>query len=187
MAGTLTVQNLQGPSSGANANKIIVPSGQELYAAGHVVQVVSTTKTDVFTTTSASFVDIAGLSLAITPTSASSKVLVQVNVSLGGVDNYYAEFNLTRNGTTIGAYTGGGGTAGFMGQNSVSDFAQYYLDTPSNSFLDSPASTSSLTYQLQIASMNGAAPSLYVNRTADQATTVRCTGVSTLTLMEIAQ
>jgi hypothetical protein len=175
MAGTLTVQNLQGPSSGANANKIIVPSGQELYAAGHVVQVVSTTKTDVFTTTSASFVDIAGLSLAITPTSASSKVLVQVNVSLGGVDNYYAEFNLTRNGTTIGAYTGGGGTAGFMGQNSV------------NSFLDSPASTSSLTYQLQIASMNGAAPSLYVNRTADQATTVRCTGVSTLTLMEIAQ
>lgn len=38
MAGTLTVQNLQGPSSGANANKIIVPSGQTLYAPGHVVQ-----------------------------------------------------------------------------------------------------------------------------------------------------
>ena len=30
MAGTLTVQNLQGPSSGANANKIIVPSGQTI-------------------------------------------------------------------------------------------------------------------------------------------------------------
>ena len=34
MAGTLTVQNLQGPSSGANANKIIVPSGQTLEVAG---------------------------------------------------------------------------------------------------------------------------------------------------------
>jgi hypothetical protein len=34
MAGTLTVQNLQGPSSGANANKIIVPSGQTLDASG---------------------------------------------------------------------------------------------------------------------------------------------------------
>jgi len=33
MAGTLTVQNLQGPSSGANANKIIVPSGQTLDAS----------------------------------------------------------------------------------------------------------------------------------------------------------
>ena len=33
MAGTLTVQNLQGPSSGANANKIIVPSGQTIDAS----------------------------------------------------------------------------------------------------------------------------------------------------------
>jgi hypothetical protein len=161
--------------------------GSRVMAAGHVVQCVSTTKTDVFTTTSASFVDIAGLSLAITPTLASSKVLVQVNVSLGGLDNYYAEFNLTRNGTTIGAYTGGGGTAGFMGQNSVNDYARFYLDTPSNSFLDSPASTSSLTYQLQIASINQSSASLYINRTADQGNAVRCTGVSTLTLMEIAQ
>lgn len=53
MAGTLTVQNLQGPSSGANANKIIVPSGQTIDAsAGTLVpsagQVVKTTR---YTTT----------------------------------------------------------------------------------------------------------------------------------------
>ena len=40
MAGTLTVQTLQGPSSGANANKVIIPSGHTLSAEGHVVQVV---------------------------------------------------------------------------------------------------------------------------------------------------
>ena len=34
MAGTLTVQNIQGPSSGANANKIIIPAGQTLDASG---------------------------------------------------------------------------------------------------------------------------------------------------------
>lgn len=34
MAGTLTVQNLQGPSSGANANKVIIPSGQTLSLNG---------------------------------------------------------------------------------------------------------------------------------------------------------
>lgn len=48
MVGTLTVQNLQGPASGANANKVIIPSGHTLDAsggtlvpsAGAVVQVV---------------------------------------------------------------------------------------------------------------------------------------------------
>ena len=35
---TLHVENLKGLSSGGNANKIIVPSGQELHAVGHVIQ-----------------------------------------------------------------------------------------------------------------------------------------------------
>ena len=34
MAGTLTVQNLQGPASGANANKVIIPSGHVLDVSG---------------------------------------------------------------------------------------------------------------------------------------------------------
>ena len=38
---TLHVENLKGPTSGANANKIIVPSGQTLYPAGHIIQVLS--------------------------------------------------------------------------------------------------------------------------------------------------
>ena len=33
MVGTLTVQNLQGPTSGANANKVIIPSGQTIDAS----------------------------------------------------------------------------------------------------------------------------------------------------------
>jgi len=52
MAGTLTVQNIEGPSSGANANKVIIPSGQTLDAsggtmlpsAGQVAQVVKSAK-----------------------------------------------------------------------------------------------------------------------------------------------
>ena len=34
MAGTLTVQNIEGPSSGSNANKVIIPSGQTLDVSG---------------------------------------------------------------------------------------------------------------------------------------------------------
>ena len=44
--------------------------------AGSILQVVSVTKTDSFTTSSSSFVDITGLSATITPSSASSKILV---------------------------------------------------------------------------------------------------------------
>ena len=49
---TLQVENLIGPTSGSNANKVIIPSGQTLYAAGHVVQVVSVASTATTTTQS---------------------------------------------------------------------------------------------------------------------------------------
>jgi hypothetical protein len=45
-------------------------------ATGKVLQVVQTTKTDTFTTTSTSFTDVTGLSVSITPSSASSKILI---------------------------------------------------------------------------------------------------------------
>ena len=48
--------------------------------AGKILQVVSTTKSDGFSTTSSSFVDITGLSRTITPTAASSKIHIVVSV-----------------------------------------------------------------------------------------------------------
>ena len=76
MAGTLTVQNLQGPTSGANTNKVIIPSGQTIDAsagtlvpsAGQVVQVVRWNPV-VNTTTSASnttWLDLATTSMTFT-------------------------------------------------------------------------------------------------------------------------
>jgi len=84
MAGTLTVQNIQGPTSGANANKIIIPSGQTLDASsgtfipdpGAVVQTVSGFGGDNTTiTTTNTFTD-TNLSLAITPKYSTSKLIV---------------------------------------------------------------------------------------------------------------
>ena len=70
MAGTLTVQNIEGPSSGANANKVIIP--------GHVIQVVhARTNTEVSGDTT-TYTDTT-LSASITPTSTSSKILIRVN------------------------------------------------------------------------------------------------------------
>ena len=50
-------------------------------SSGKVLQVVSTTKTDTFSTASTTFVDLTGLSVSITPTSTSSKILVLVNTN----------------------------------------------------------------------------------------------------------
>jgi hypothetical protein len=83
MAGTLTVQNLQGPSSGANANKIIVPSGQTLDAsagmlvpsAGQVVQTVTNTSTASTNVTSSTWVALNETEISITPKMAGSKFI----------------------------------------------------------------------------------------------------------------
>jgi len=62
---TLHVENLKGPTSGANANKIIVPSGQTLTASGHVIQAAFTVNSLITSTTSTSYSDL--LSLSFTP------------------------------------------------------------------------------------------------------------------------
>ena len=85
MAGTLTVQNLQGPSSGANANKIIIPSGQTIDAsagtlvpsAGSVVAVHKAFSNTDQTITSATLVNITGLSITMTPKNANNLIVLQ--------------------------------------------------------------------------------------------------------------
>jgi fibronectin type 3 domain-containing protein len=83
MAGTLTVQNLQGPASGANANKIIVPSGQTLDtsagsvipSSGQTVQTVWVPATSTLDTTSTSYVT--WVSTSFTPKLPSSRIVAQ--------------------------------------------------------------------------------------------------------------
>ena len=58
-------------------------SGNGVYIPGHVIQTVSKTFQNVTSTTSTSFIDVTGGSLAITPKSTSSKIHVQFNFSLG--------------------------------------------------------------------------------------------------------
>ena len=154
-----------------------------------VLQVIQTVKTDTFsTTTGTTYVDITGMSASITPSSTSSKILIMVQLVAGLVnagDN--ARVKLQRNGADI--YTGADTTnhpAGFQ----QLEFSQYgtagqYSQNPMIAiFLDSPSTTSQLTYKLQVS--KASTSTFYVNRNAyngpDQANTA-----STITLMEIAQ
>ena len=83
MASELIVQNLKGPSSGSNANKIIVPSGHTLSAAGHIIQTVIGPKfhTEASSTSSSFSVVSSSLAASITPKFATSKIFVTCNIA----------------------------------------------------------------------------------------------------------
>ena len=185
MVGTLTVQNLQGPASGANANKVIIPSGHELHASGHVLQVVSVEETgSALYSTQLSTVDL--FSATITPTSATSKILVSINVQWG-INSTNGDFGLflKRGSTRIGGRTNdayrGGSNVWFANDDRFGAETQqeYNLLNASWQYLDTPNTTSATTYTVGV----GVGTVFALNRhwAADNG------GTSTITLMEIAQ
>ena len=85
MASELTVQTLRGPTSGANANTVLVPSGQTLHAPGHVIQMQTGTQSGTSSSignSQLSYIN-TGLQVSITPKFASSKILVMASQIIG--------------------------------------------------------------------------------------------------------
>jgi len=167
----------------ADINASAAIAGTKLSGAGKVLQVVSTVKTDTFATDPGStFIDITGLSVSITPSSASNKILIQISISGAGlVGTNIAHFRLVRDSTAI--YLGdaaGNRTRGFATAIDSDANSQEHM---SGVFLDSPASTSALTYKIQTYS-NG---TVCVNRSSNDTNDGnRSRTASTITVMEIA-
>jgi hypothetical protein len=153
-----------------------------LGVTGGILQVVQTVKTDTFTSSSTTMVDITGLSVSITPSSASSRVLVLASVAISGQSGTTSAMTqLVRGSTTIAIGDAGGTRTRLTIIGPASGDSQSYMV----SFLDSPATTSSTTYKFQ--SRSAVAGAHYVNRNqddSDAATTPR--GISTIMVMEVA-
>jgi len=109
--------------------------------AGSVIQVVQGTTTTQINTTSTSYIN-TSLSASITPISTSSKVLVLVNHSDIRRNDAGMGLRLLRNGSEIVEF---GTNLGF----SADPAPDRHVGTPSTAFLDSPSSTSSVTYSTQ--------------------------------------
>ena len=158
-----------------------VPS--EFLSTGTVVQVVSTAKTNTFSSsTTGSWVDITGLNVSITPSSTSNKVLIHVHVC-GGHSNL-AGYRLVRGSTAIGLGDSGGGnrTQTTFGHTSHPVNGDRMMNN-SMTFLDSPSTTSATTYKLQTYHYTG---TNYVNRTyADTNATYTGRAISTITATEV--
>tara|TARA_B100000902_G_C26888008_1_gene705915 strand:- start:126 stop:668 length:543 start_codon:yes stop_codon:yes gene_type:complete len=124
-------------------------------SGGGIIQMVSTTKTDQFSTSSFSWIDITGLSVNITPQSSSHKIMVSYSVGVSARANVYsAGIRLMRDSTAIfigdeihGASERRASNWIFTSNDAYSDRGQW----PCNgTYLDSPNSTSQQTYKLQI-------------------------------------
>ena len=154
--------------------------------AGNVIQVVNTTKTDVFTTTSTSFVDVTGLSATITPTSASSKILVCVSFCMSANSGGgYPISQVVRNSTAIYVGDAAGSRTPALSNATGFNADNAFLVPTSAQFIDSPATTSATTYKLQ--ALQTAGNTTRIGATGDDANfSSRIRTASSIVLMEIA-
>lgn len=150
-----------------------------------VLQVVSATKTDTSSTNSTSYVD-TGLSVSITPTVSSSKILIMITMNYG-----HSDFGVKRTyfrvaGGNAANYIGGAGSSGHTDAFAMCPRAgdSYGMLTASGLYLDSPNTTSAITYKLQW-SVETTASTAYMNRPASEDANGSRTA-STITVMEIA-
>ena len=154
------------------------------FPAGSVLKVASTAKTDTFSTSSTTFTDLTGLSVSITPSSATSKIMVfvSVNGSIAAATNQLF-LRLMRDSTAVAI----GDSAGSRVQTSI-DAATPSADCQTSciiNWLDSPSTTSATVYKVQIRA--NAASSVFINRRQDDTdASTRARTVSTITVMEIA-
>ena len=154
-------------------------------ASGSIIQVVQAVKTDTFSTTSSSFVDITGLSATITPSSSSSKILFQWQTNFSHKE-CYNWFQLVRGSTAllIGDAAGSRTRATHGHWIDGSTDMQFLSFNFAGSYLDSPSTTSATTYKLQIRATQNSA---YVNRSqGDSDNAVESRTASNIVLMEVA-
>jgi hypothetical protein len=148
---------VSGISAGGLPDGIIQSADLATGVGGKILQVVQTTKTDTFSTSSGSYVDVTGVSQAITAISTSSKILIKVSIGFvsgrhTGNQAVYPQFQIVRNSTAIAL----GDASGNRGRCTFSVLTNahggYNGTSASFEFLDSPSSTelgSAITYKIQ--------------------------------------
>ena len=151
-----------------------------LIGGGKILQVISVAKTDTFSASANSFTDITGLSAAITPSASSSKVLIFVDLKVGGAGSQTAR--LLRGSTVI--YAGASASNRPLGFANFVDISTYSVEVGSATFLDSPSTTSATTYKIQMISSSA---TYYINRSNADRDTAQYDPrlASSITLIEI--
>ena len=160
-------------------------NGYEFGTGGGVIQTKSAFTQATQSTTSNSFVDCTGLSVSITPTSASNKILVLYTFTFG-ISGNHAGFRLMRDSTPIGNGAAAGNRIPCLAYFYGFNHNEYDLERYGGNYLDSPGDTNAHTYKIQFATPHGGSPAVTFNyqyNDTDQTHTGR--GSSTITVMEV--
>ena len=157
--------------------------GSGVYIPGHIIQVVSAEETAASSSTSSSAVNI--ISVNITPKSNSSKIYIMASVHASTASSSRAGVGLYKGSSPVVRGDASGSRSRVYGQVQNSDTGIFSSITMS--YLDSPATTSQITYSAKM-EPEGGSTVFYINRSAQDADSgSRFRGVSAITVMEIAQ
>jgi len=159
---------------------------------GAILQVVSTAKTDAWSESvaaSATSSVITGLTVQITPSSTSNKVLILCHISGTCSSSVWQNWSLTRGGARVDAATGDQhgsnrkrNTVGGLPYTNTEIMNNYFFN-----FLDSPSSTDVQTYGVVFTNGAGATnTTAYVNQGTSSDSASRGSYTSMITAMEVA-
>ena len=166
-------------------NAIQTTAGKPIHnSTGSILRVVQTVKTNTFTgVANGTALSVTGMSASITPSSTSNKILIIAQIMYSSTGTTYGGW-FRRSGVDIGLGEASGSRQRVsMGMALTTDGNQ--SNTFIYSFLDSPSSTSALTYQLFVNNDNG--QTFYLNRSvSDGNASVGKRGISTITLLEVS-
>ena len=180
-------------SSELRVDKIIPTSGVPTGGGGGIIQIKQTYKTDVYTVNAQGTHDITGLNVTITPKFATSKILIMCDICGHAHNGMGGAFKMRR---TVSGTATILGLADSAGNRQVSSFtghlfsgdegsAGYRIETATARILDSPNTTSQITYQVTVSTIEA---SLYcINRSEnDLNNNDHCRNVSSITVMEVS-
>ena len=188
-SGSVSLQAPASTSGGANRvltlpdiNSTVDTTGR----AGNILQVIQAVKTDTATTTSENtFVD-TGLSVSITPSSASNKILVTANLSFSAGDMQNIAWRLVRGSTDIYLGDAASNRTRAAGAVRVSTNQDAEHQNVTSIFLDSPNTTSATTYKVMWCRTYSTS-TIYMNRASEDTNNddrTRCP--SSITVQEVA-
>tara|TARA_R110002167_G_scaffold307491_1_gene512152 strand:- start:55 stop:513 length:459 start_codon:yes stop_codon:yes gene_type:complete len=135
---------------------------------GKVGQVIQSVKNTSTTITSTSYTT-TSFTASITPTATSSKILISVSLTIDNNSDMRTDATLYRGSTNL--FNGVNDNSAWISFNSIAEGRLILMQ--SNTYLDSPSSTSALTY------------TIYMKVQDSQATLIGADATSTLTLMEV--
>ena len=186
-------------ADGSSGEALVTDASGNLSFAGtgKILQVKNAIKTDTQSVTNdnnGNFTDVTGLSLSITPSSSSNKVLFRGYVALCGEANTSMAIRIFRDSTEIGKSTADGtaannSTATAKSLNISSTTGKQQMHQLHFEVLDSPNTTSATTYKVKFAEThlhNYVGTTIYVNRPHTGMGSDQHGVISSVTAMEVA-